>query len=77
MCNDRHVSRLPRTIRFRKAIEDLVSNQSSRSDIHPHLILEEHEVMESQLSDFVTKLTEYERFQLKSSSVLSVNSFSE
>ena len=62
---------------FRKAIDRLASSQSNRSDIHPRLIQAEREAIESQLSDLVAELTEYERLKSKSSSVLSVNSFDE
>lgn len=62
---------------FREALKNFASNQTNRSDIHPRLIQAEREGMESQLSDLVAELTEYERLKSKSPSVLSVNSFDE
>lgn len=62
---------------FREAIKNFASNQTNRSDIHPLLIQAKREGMESQLSDLVAELTEYERLKSKSSSVLSINSFDE
>lgn len=62
---------------FREALKNFASNQTNRSDIHPRLIQAEREGMESQLSDLVVELTEYERLKSKSSSVLSVSSFDE
>ena len=41
--------------RFRRALEDFVSDQSNRSDTHPRLIQAEREAIESQLSDLVAE----------------------
>lgn len=62
---------------FREAIKNFASNQNNRLDIHPRLIQAEREAMESQLSDLVAELTEYERLKSEGPSVLSVNSFDE
>ena len=52
---------------FREAIEELVSNQSNRTDISPRLIQAEREGMESLLADLTAEMDEYDRLKSQGS----------
>lgn len=63
--------------RFQKAISELASEKTVRTDIHPRLIQAEREAMQSQLADLQAELADYDRLKSADLSVISIGSFDE